>query len=232
MDEDTVKSIPQLERYAGQQTATPTPTMALKALKLVIRILLDDSKDRQIEMDVSLPISALSETQSTDQRVMYPSVHIRHPTFLSRTAYEELVQSVKSLPQDTSGAEYILKAVDHIGTWAPLQVSIPLDHPLATDNTPTQLERVWFWFPSLSTRSKRKDLVDYAPRYGLTGFVLAGKSTHDTALTIRNEHRLMIAPLQANLACYASKETFKTSTHTCQRLNLNHGPTFLHIRKR
>jgi hypothetical protein len=37
------------------------------------------------------------------------------------------------------------------------------------------LQRVWFWFPSLSTKEKRRDLVDYAPRYGLTGFVLAGE---------------------------------------------------------
>lgn len=35
--------------------------------------------------------------------------------------------------------------------------------------------RAWFHFPSLSTRSKRKDLVDYAHTRGLTGFVLAGK---------------------------------------------------------
>jgi hypothetical protein len=35
--------------------------------------------------------------------------------------------------------------------------------------------RVWFYFPSLSTRKKRDDMVNLAPAYGLTGFVLAGK---------------------------------------------------------
>lgn len=35
--------------------------------------------------------------------------------------------------------------------------------------------RVWFYFPSISTRSKRDDLVNHAPGYGLTGFLLAGK---------------------------------------------------------
>ena len=35
--------------------------------------------------------------------------------------------------------------------------------------------RVWFYFPSISTRSKRDDLVKWAPSYGLTGFLLAGK---------------------------------------------------------
>ena len=37
------------------------------------------------------------------------------------------------------------------------------------------LVRVWFYFPSLSTREKRDDLVSMAPMYALTGFVLAGK---------------------------------------------------------
>ncbi|KAH8090960.1 hypothetical protein HD553DRAFT_303802 [Filobasidium floriforme] len=37
------------------------------------------------------------------------------------------------------------------------------------------LERAYLWFPSLSTPSKRRDLVTYASRYHLTGFVLAGK---------------------------------------------------------
>lgn len=46
-------------------------------------------------------------------------------------------------------------------------------HTSTADSGP--LLRVWFYFPSLSTREKRKDLVNYAPRYNLTGFVLAGK---------------------------------------------------------
>lgn len=37
------------------------------------------------------------------------------------------------------------------------------------------LVRVWFYFPSLSTREKRDDMVNFAPTYQLTGFVLAGK---------------------------------------------------------
>ena len=37
------------------------------------------------------------------------------------------------------------------------------------------LNRTWFYFPSISTRAKRDDIVRYAPGYGLTGFLLAGK---------------------------------------------------------
>ncbi|PRP77673.1 hypothetical protein PROFUN_00534 [Planoprotostelium fungivorum] len=35
--------------------------------------------------------------------------------------------------------------------------------------------RAWFHLPSLSTRSKRDDLVNYAKQYDITGFVFAGK---------------------------------------------------------
>ncbi len=175
LDEDTAQSIPQLERYAAQETADQMPSVALKALKLVIRILLVDGKNQQVELDISLPIFASENPQISDQVIMYPSVYVRHPAFFSRTAYCQLVQSVKTIPQDFSGAEYILQAVDHIRTWSSLRTTTPEDHTQdVIDDLPTQLERVWFWFPSLSTRSKRKDLVDYAPRYELTGFVLAG----------------------------------------------------------
>ncbi|KAH7025743.1 uncharacterized protein B0I36DRAFT_351714 [Microdochium trichocladiopsis] len=45
----------------------------------------------------------------------------------------------------------------------------------ATTKDLEPLVRVWFYFPSISTRSKRDDLVRNAPAYGLTGFLLAGK---------------------------------------------------------
>lgn len=47
--------------------------------------------------------------------------------------------------------------------------------PASQPDPDEPLERYYLWFPSLSTPSKRKDLVTYASRYDLTGFVLAGK---------------------------------------------------------
>lgn len=35
--------------------------------------------------------------------------------------------------------------------------------------------RIWMHLPSLSSKSKRQDLVDYAPSYGITGIVSSGK---------------------------------------------------------
>ncbi|KAH8848420.1 hypothetical protein MCOR07_000601 [Pyricularia oryzae] len=44
-----------------------------------------------------------------------------------------------------------------------------------SQDQPRDLVRVWFYFPSISTRSKRDDLVEHAPRHGLTGFLISGK---------------------------------------------------------
>jgi hypothetical protein len=45
-------------------------------------------------------------------------------------------------------------------------------------NLRAPLVRVWFYFPSLNTREKRQHMVDWAPSYSLTGFVLAEKVFH------------------------------------------------------
>ncbi|ORX56807.1 hypothetical protein DM01DRAFT_1334366 [Hesseltinella vesiculosa] len=40
---------------------------------------------------------------------------------------------------------------------------------------PVPCIREWLWFPMIYTREKRGDIVDWAPRYGITGFLFAGK---------------------------------------------------------
>ncbi|KAF7515201.1 hypothetical protein G7054_g14703 [Neopestalotiopsis clavispora] len=46
---------------------------------------------------------------------------------------------------------------------------------VGSNSTIEPLVRVWFYFPSISTRSKRDDLINHGPSYGLSGFLLAGK---------------------------------------------------------
>jgi hypothetical protein len=73
-----------------------------------------------------------------------------------------------SLPDD------IFSALDFLRD----QGSSLIPTPTTTETeevTQGPLIRVWFYFPSLSTREKRQHMVDWAPSYSLTGFVLAGK---------------------------------------------------------
>jgi hypothetical protein len=172
---ESVTNIPDLERYAAGTSAEHK--QSIKALRLVIRVLLRDLERWPVEVEVQLPITRTNDTSITDEEAAFPNIYLRHPGFLSRSAYEDLIQSVNRIPKDSSSAEHILQVVDHVRTYGPslLTASPKQDEPAPLENLDIQLERVWFWFPSLSTRSKRKDLVDYAPRYGLTGFVLAGE---------------------------------------------------------
>ncbi|KAL7424620.1 hypothetical protein Q5752_000304 [Cryptotrichosporon argae] len=108
------------------------------------------------------------------------SISARQPPFLSRAQQDALVACLPR-PGPDSSAETILSAIEAVTSFLADLLPDPLparpeeqavDEPEHADEDE---ERVWFWFPSLSTREKRQDLVDYAPLYGLTGFVLAGK---------------------------------------------------------
>lgn len=72
----------------------------------------------------------------------------------------------------------VLSVIEHIKDAAAqhLAESKQADATLSDmPDTDTSTVRVWFYFPSISTRSKRDDIVHYAPSYGLSGFLLAGK---------------------------------------------------------
>ncbi|CEP11932.1 hypothetical protein [Parasitella parasitica] len=43
------------------------------------------------------------------------------------------------------------------------------------DNGPVRLLRDWIWFPMIYTREKRGDIIDWAPKYNITGFLCPGK---------------------------------------------------------
>ncbi|CCG85175.1 Putative uncharacterized protein [Taphrina deformans PYCC 5710] len=91
---------------------------------------------------------------------------------LTRKAFEKLVAGMP-----VPGEDGIFETVEYLQTAAGLL----LDEQYSDQTTAlapecdTELTRVWFYLPSLSTRGKRDDMVSVAPTYGLTGFVLAGK---------------------------------------------------------
>lgn len=121
-----------------------------------------------IQINLTVPLFSYEKDPTEPPSLVYS---LRQPSWMSRAAVIELRTG---MPHDD-----ILAAFDYIQENAPeyLKKSATLSHqPIPSDNVEcATLLRVWFYFPSLSTREKRKDLVTYAARYGLTGFVLAGK---------------------------------------------------------
>lgn len=125
-----------------------------------------------IQMSVHVPLSS-SEREDPPPTEPPPLTYsLRQPAWLSRA---EVADLGTGMPPDD-----ILAAFDHVQENATrVLASRTANGAVGTTSIPSSssgpLLRVWFYFPSLSTREKRRDLVSYAPRYGLTGFVLAGK---------------------------------------------------------
>lgn len=131
----------------------------------------------QIEMSVTVPLSSTEGGLALALAEPPPLTYsLRQPSWMSRAQVAELGGR---MPMDD-----ILAAFDYIQDNAPgyyhqhqqhRQQQYHHQEPSQISEDGGPLLRVWFYFPSLSTREKRKDLVSYAAGYGLTGFVLAGK---------------------------------------------------------
>lgn len=121
-----------------------------------------------IQLQVTAPIRSQVRGLVEPPPLIYT---LRQPSWMSRAETADLAAEMP--------VGDVLAAFDYVKEHAPKYIekaqaaSTGQHNPEETPNGP--LLRVWFYFPSLSTREKRRDLVTYAPRYKLTGFVLAGK---------------------------------------------------------
>ncbi|CAO2647393.1 Nn.00g083150.m01.CDS01 [Neocucurbitaria sp. VM-36] len=129
----------------------------------------DPSCPKTLRLDLSVPFIYEGDTQPQDP----PNIKVRvlQPHWLSRAATDKIM-----LQQPDS--EDLLGTIEHIK-------ETTAQHLLASEKKVKNsdiiishtgpLVRVWFYFPSISTRSKRDDFIKYAPSYNLTGFLYAGK---------------------------------------------------------
>lgn len=122
-----------------------------------------------IELEIIFPLSCSAEAVDAPPAM----VKLRQGAWMSKadtaainessSLDEDLFTTIENVKETTSSH---LKAIHAQAATA----------TAATANaTSSEIARVWFYFPSISTRSKRDDLVNEAPGYGLTGFLLAGK---------------------------------------------------------
>jgi len=141
-------------------------------LGLDLRVQVDTITD-QLELNVQIPLYDSSSLTDEDQPPL-PKYTLRCPPWLNRKANAELAES---MPVDDPDG--VLAVVEYLKAAAPAylqaQSSANTSKESAAATSPGKLVRVWFYLQSLSTRSKRDDMVNWAPSYSLTGFVLAGK---------------------------------------------------------
>jgi hypothetical protein len=140
-------------------------------LGLDLRVQVDTTD--HLELNVQFPLYG-SKTLIEEHQPPLPKYTLRCPPWLNRKANAELAES---MPVDDPDG--VLAVVEYLKAAAPAylkaQSSANASKTSAVASSPGQLVRVWFYLQSLSTRSKRDDMVNWAPSYGLTGFVLAGK---------------------------------------------------------
>lgn len=168
IDDASQTVIGQLRQWCESDDDNP-PTLSQQSIFLCIELALDDAvESATLQLGVSVPL-VRPETDSGSDTLDPPKskVWVRQSSWMSKAEAARLSDEIPG--EDT------LSSIDFVKEAASQRLSArsQQETPLAEENG--DLSRVWFYFPSISTRSKRDDIVNYAPSYGLTGFLLAGK---------------------------------------------------------
>ena len=168
--ESTTQCVERLRDWCQDPTSTPSgiPEGTPPSISLVVCLPIADG-DKTIQVNISIPLQREDSERGCDQPPPL-GYSLRQPDWMSKA---ELARLAPLIPQHDA-----LEAFEYIQE----EASRFLQDKHSQSQTATSEEssrgplvRVWFYFPSLSTRKKRDDMVNLAPAYSLTGFVLAGK---------------------------------------------------------
>ncbi|KAJ5085000.1 hypothetical protein N7532_009771 [Penicillium argentinense] len=149
----------------------PTPMAKIPANLFLTVSLPVAETGKTIQVNIAVPLQC-SDPANMDQPPPL-GYSLRQPDWMSKA---EIRQIATSIPQGD-----VMEAFEYIQAEATCFLENKECHDADSEKTRSGLGprepmvRVWFYFPSLSTRRKRDDMVNLAPGYGLTGFVLAGK---------------------------------------------------------
>lgn len=148
-----------------------------KELLLTIHVRLEACRIESLPLEVTLPTGTTGRT----------GARLGRNGKLQRAQWRELSDSLAAegdrLRSDGFAEDAVALVSAAVSTLQELATGL-LGQPLAPDElrpTTDQPEasgrcvRAWYRFPSLSTKTKRADLVSFALRHHLTGFVMAGK---------------------------------------------------------
>ncbi|KAL5051958.1 hypothetical protein BDW71DRAFT_213010 [Aspergillus fruticulosus] len=173
LDASTTECIDRLREWcdASPSPSPPPPSGVPQSILLAVHAPLSSATGKTIQVNISIPLHSHDGPAADEAPPITYSV--RQPDWMSKA---EVAKLSSGMPADDifAALEFIQEEGAAFSeslneTSAAEQPSVP------AERVKGPLVRVWFYFPSLSTRAKRADMVNYAPDYGLTGFVLAGK---------------------------------------------------------
>ncbi|PWY94371.1 hypothetical protein BO94DRAFT_621782 [Aspergillus sclerotioniger CBS 115572] len=146
------------------QAPAGVPSGIPSSILLAVCLPLADG-EKTIQVNISIP---LHSSDPVPEQPPPPSYTLRQPDWMSKA---EVATLAAAMPQDD-----VFEAFEYVREEATRFLEAQqASAPDATAGGSGSIVRVWFYFPSLSTRKKRDDLVNHAAGYALTGFVLAGK---------------------------------------------------------
>jgi hypothetical protein len=143
---------------------------------------------RKLLLNVGIVTRRLGKAEDKDT-LLKPRWNLKQADWLDRPAYDALCNAAKSVEWEDESVGYIMNVIETIseasldytgskGEFSDTQKANGtkcLDESSSASTSDDLVVRTWHLFPSLSMKDKRKDLVSYAQKYNLTGFVLAGK---------------------------------------------------------
>ncbi|OQE26780.1 hypothetical protein PENSTE_c005G02382 [Penicillium steckii] len=166
--ESTAEHVERLREWC--QNETPAPPSVPSSLPLSVFLPVSDG-EKSIQVNISVPLQC-EDANIIDQPP--PSNYsLRQPDWMSKAEFSSMAASFQGVDS--------LEALDDIQNRVNDFLESKKNEANATEQRKVDkscqgpIVRVWFYFPSLSTRKKRDDMVNLAPSYSLTGFVLAGK---------------------------------------------------------
>lgn len=142
-------------------------------VSIFLRITIDGNLAQHESLQLNLTFSFIPMDKSDVHDPPPAKIRAQQPPWLSRLATAQMMREVEDGEDLFSTLERIKEQASH-----QLQLSNNALAARSSTNSPEQagpLVRVWFYFPSISTRSKRDDFINHAPSYHLTGFLYAGK---------------------------------------------------------
>ncbi|KAI8394046.1 uncharacterized protein BYT42DRAFT_553136 [Radiomyces spectabilis] len=172
----------QLQTYEEQGTWDQADINQLpETTAFHIRLSLETDSDK----DIKLTISCILSLNKREFRIGIP---FASNEWLSRESHQSLTRQADcyvqehALTDDDDRGTQLLEAIEYVQQSAvPLAVAwctqLEQENAEADDNdtTPLHFVRQWIWFPMIYTREKRGHIVDWAPSYGVTGFLCPGK---------------------------------------------------------
>ncbi|RMY99693.1 hypothetical protein D0860_08228 [Hortaea werneckii] len=149
------------------------PTFADAGISILLTLTLSDdgnqkaAEPRSLQLSLTVPLT-YQEPLGMDPPTI--KARLQQPQWMTKAQVSHINTD---LPD-----EDVLTTIEHVKEAA-------LEHAVQASRAPSEAQslfdpqapivRAWFYFPSISTRAKRDDLINFAPTYGLTGFLMAGK---------------------------------------------------------